>query len=56
MMVKLDGFDLNKMEKQYQHILDEEWELDIEMALHGVELNDIEIMHIFQLCKNALQL
>lgn len=41
----------NKMKKKYPHVLDGEWKNDLDMAMQGVELADIDIMHILQLWK-----
>lgn len=41
----------NKMKKKYPHVLDDEWMSDLDMAMQGVELDDIDIMHILQLWK-----
>lgn len=41
----------NKMKKQYPYVLDGEWKNDLDMAMQGVELSDIDIMHILQLWK-----
>ena len=41
----------NKMKKKYPHVLDGEWKNDFDMAMQGVELDDIDIMHILQLWK-----
>lgn len=41
----------NKMKKKYPHVLDGERKNDFDMAMQGVELDDIDIMHILQLWK-----
>ena len=44
----------NKMKKKYPRVLDGEWKNDLDMAMQGVELADIDIMHILQLRQDAL--